>query len=159
MAAAACSHVWISVHQGVPVVAGMDSSTASRYAGIASGGTAWAVSTHQLHPTVSGVTCMRGCTGVSRACQPPSLQSLHCLVTQLLPLSRLQILNKMGIRAAFGQADFSKASADPLVLTNVLHSVSTILSYCMAARCAPQLLLTSIEQGSCAMHMCLQSHL
>lgn len=102
---------------------------------------------------------MRGCTGVSRACQPPSLQSLHCLVPHLLPLSRLQILNKMGIRAAFGQADFSKASADPLVLTNVLHSVSTILSYCMAARCAPQLLLTSIEQGSCAMHMCLQSHL
>jgi len=33
-----------------------------------------------------------------------------------------EILNKMGIRAAFGQADFSKASADPLVLTNVLHS-------------------------------------
>lgn len=49
-------------------------------------------------------------TGDSRL----SLLMRHCL----------QILQKLGIRAAFGQADFSTASADPLVLTNVLHSVS-----------------------------------
>lgn len=46
-----------------------------------------------------------------------------------------QILNKLGIRAAFGQADFSKASSDPLVLTNVLHSVRTNMWGCCALPC------------------------
>jgi serpin B len=33
-----------------------------------------------------------------------------------------QVLQALGIQAAFDKADFSKASASPLVLSNVLHS-------------------------------------
>lgn len=38
------------------------------------------------------------------------------------PLFGPQMLQALGIKAAFDQADFSKASPSPLVLSNVLHS-------------------------------------
>jgi hypothetical protein len=40
------------------------------------------------------------------------------------PARRQQVLKSMGVRAAFDQPDLSRASASPLVVTDVLQSVS-----------------------------------
>lgn len=49
-------------------------------------------------------------------------QPTHAYATAVAPLFGPQVLQALGIKAAFDQADFSKASSNPLVLSNVLHS-------------------------------------